>query len=536
MRNRMRGVAAARHADNRMHTSRRWLVGLLLAAAWAGAAHAASVPVRACDGDFQTVLAADPDTSAEARALWLDRRTIHWPAADASQRHFLYHSARGGLRASVGGPVQGAEGSIGLKSVRTPPSLPPDRFAQVEDGATFELDLNDDRLRQLLLQSLLLVREDADGHVLEATALQSAGALDDLYAAAVKAPGLGVQPSAAGTRFGVWAPTAQAVHICLYDDDRGHAGAIAPLHPDPATGLWSTTLPGNLSGHYYHYLVQVHARGTGLVRNRVTDPYSVGLGADSRRSYIANLDDPALSPDGWDSASRPPPLRAQTDMSIYELHVRDFSMGDPTVPAAHRGKYLAFTDTGSTGMAHLRALAGAGLTDVHLLPVFDFASVPESGCVVPEVPDAAPDSPLQQAAVMAHAARDCFNWGYDPFHFSVPEGSYASDAADGAARIREFRAMVMALHRLGLRVGMDVVYNHTHASGQDERSVLDRIVPGYYHRLDAAGNVERSTCCENTATEHAMMARLMIDSAALWVRHYGIDSFRFDLMGHQPRR
>jgi pullulanase-type alpha-1,6-glucosidase len=137
--------------------------------------------------------------------------------------------------------------------------------------------------------------------------------------------------------------------------------------------------------------------------------------------------------------------------------------------------------------------------------------------------------------VGADAARDCFNWGYDPFHYGAPEGSYASDADDGAMRIREFRAMVQALHAAGLRVGMDVVYNHTVASGQDPRSVLDRIVPGYYHRLDADGRVEHSTCCENTATEHAMMARLMLDTAARWARDYGIDSFRFDLMGHQPR-
>ncbi len=136
---------------------------------------------------------------------------------------------------------------------------------------------------------------------------------------------------------------------------------------------------------------------------------------------------------------------------------------------------------------------------------------------------------------MSAAARDCFNWGYDPFHFNAPEGSYASDPADAAVRIREFRAMVQALHAAGLRVGMDVVYNHTTASGQSPRSVLDRIVPGYYQRLDANGKVETSTCCDNTATEHMMMAKLMRDSVALWARHYRIDSFRFDLMGHQPR-
>jgi pullulanase len=175
------------------------------------------------------------------------------------------------------------------------------------------------------------------------------------------------------------------------------------------------------------------------------------------------------------------------------------------------------------------------LTDVHLLPVFDIASVPEAGCTTPTVPAAAPDSPAQQAAVMAQAATDCFNWGYDPLHFNAPEGSYASRADDGASRIREFRQMVMALHAAGLRVGMDVVYNHMSAAGQHPQSVLDRIVPGYYHRLDAQGRISRSTCCDNTATEHRMMRKLMLDSVRLWARAYRIDSFRFDLMGHQPR-
>ena len=253
------------------------------------------------------------------------------------------------------------------------------------------------------------------------------------------------------------------------------------------------------------------------------------------RSYIADLDDPALKPPGWDEAPRPPALASNTDMAIYELHVRDFSVNDATVPVGHRGRYLAFTDADSNGMRHLRALADAGITDIHLLPVFDIATISESACATPVIPRAAADSDAQQAAVMAAAARDCFNWGYDPFHFNAPEGSYASDPADGALRIREFRAMVQALHAAGLRVGMDVVYNHTTASGQSPRSVLDRIVPGYYQRLDANGKVETSTCCDNTATEQRMMAKLMRESVALWARHYRIDSFRFDLMGHQPR-
>jgi pullulanase-type alpha-1,6-glucosidase len=172
---------------------------------------------------------------------------------------------------------------------------------------------------------------------------------------------------------------------------------------------------------------------------------------------------------------------------------------------------------------------------VHLLPVFDLATVPEIGCVVPEIPAAGPDSEAQQAAIAAVRDQDCFNWGYDPFHYTAPEGSFATQPDDGASRIREMRQMVQALHDAGLRVGMDVVYNHTTASGQADRSVLDRVVPGYYHRLDAAGDVTRSTCCENTAAENLMMAKLMTDSVVTWATQYHIDSFRFDLMSFHPR-
>jgi pullulanase-type alpha-1,6-glucosidase len=322
--------------------------------------------------------------------------------------------------------------------------------------------------------------------------------------------------------------------LCLYENGRDIAQSLQPMRFDNATGVWSTKVDRDLSGRYYTYLVDVHVDGVGVVRNRVTDPYAVSLTTDSRRAYVADLQSPRLKPPGWDAAPTPQRVQAQTDAVIYELHVRDFSIGDRTVQPQYRGKYLAFTQEESQGMRHLKTLAAAGVTDVHLLPVFDFGSVPEVGCVTPS-PAGPPDGESQQAAVTAVSARDCFNWGYDPVHFSAPEGSYATDAADGAARVIEFRRMVQALHRTGLRVGMDVVYNHTYAAGQDRWSVLDRIVPGYYHRLDEAGRVTTSTCCFNTATEHRMMAKLMIDSAVTWAREYRIDSFRFDLMGHQPR-
>ena len=511
---------------------------LLVPAASLAAVPLAPVSKAACDMDgFARVLLPQAAPEVDARAYWLDRSHVQWPGKAAGTSYRLHYAGRPTLDARIGAPVSGAEGALALQPRTVPlPEEVATRFKFVGPGVV--LGVGSDSMPQLpeiLRGAVLLVEEDAQGRVVDATRVQVPGALDDLYSSASTAPPLGAHPAPQRTWFRLWAPTARAVSLCLHEDDNAPALSVTMLQRGSGTGVWSLEVPANLSGRYYTYLVDVVVPGVGLVRNRVTDPYSVSLGNDSQRSYVVDLDDPSLKPAGWDRHAFPDRVRAQTDMVIYELHVRDFSIGDMSVSAPNRGNYLAFTESESAGMRHLRALSGAGMTDVHLLPVFDFATVPETGCVTPEVPDAAPDSPLQQAAVMAVAARDCFNWGYDPYHFNAPEGSYASDAADGAARIIEFRRMVMALHQAGLRVGMDVVYNHTTTSGQQATSVLDRIVPGYYQRLDAKGVVERSTCCDNTATEHLMMARLMIDSAELWATQYGIDSFRFDLMGHQPR-
>jgi len=491
-----------------------------------------------CDsGSFQTVLQAIPPGNAlDARAVWFDRRLLRWPGAPASGRYVLHHSAQGTIQARTNSVVTGAERALVLDAYTDAvPAALADRFRWVGAGVTLAVrDVDIPRMPSLHQGQLVLVREDAGGRVLEATRVQIAGALDDLYAAATGAGDLGARVASERTRFQLWAPTARAVSACLYPSGSANADSVLPLVRDTATGLWQTTRNDDLSGRYFAYLVEVFVPGVGLVRNRVTDPYSLGLTTDSRRSAILSLDDPALKPEGWDATPHPARVRAQTDMVIYELHVRDFSAGDPTVRPEHRGKYLSFTEADSDGMRHLRALSDAGVTDLHLLPVFDLATIPESGCVTPS-PSGAPDAGTQQATVVSTKAQDCFNWGYDPYHYTVPEGSYASDANDARVRILEFRRMVQALHQAGLRVGMDVVYNHTTASGQNERSVLDRIVPGYYHRLDANGRVTTSTCCDNTATENAMMEKLMVDSVVTWARDYALDSFRFDLMGHQPR-
>ncbi len=482
--------------------------------------------LAACDAPVPTPEAVAPQM---AEAYWLNAHALQWPGLvpQSGARVRLYHARAAGLQAVPGEPVRGADGAIELAPSATgvPESM---RF--IGDGPRFDVRGVD--LAALLREQLLLVLEAADGRVVTATGLQLPGALDDLYAVAERVTDLGAHPGRERTTFGVWAPTAQRVLLCRYAAAESPAIAADAMHFDAATGVWRTALPGDLSGQAYRYLVDVVAPTQGLVRNLVTDPYSVALTANSKRSLVADLGAAAFKPRGWDTHPRPGPSANATDQVIYELHVRDFSASDATVRPAWRGKYLAFTESRSNGMKHLQGLARAGLTDVQLLPVFDFSTVPERGCKSPRVPRTAPDSAAQQSVVMSMATEDCFNWGYDPWHFNTPEGSYATDPLK---RIVEFRKMVMALHGAGLRVGMDMVYNHMAAAGQSPRSVLDRLVPGYYHRLNAKGEVERSTCCDNTATEHRMMAKLMIDSAALWVREYRIDSMRFDLMGHQPR-
>ncbi|MFL6630721.1 MAG: alpha-1,6-glucosidase domain-containing protein [Massilia sp.] len=502
----------------------------LLSCLAAGGADAAIGP-DACDSKhFETVL--HPAAARfDARAVWLDGRTIQWPGSASAGAIKLYHSARGAIAAPQGGAVTGADGAIRLAPFSAPI---PQGFDYLAAGPVLRVgDPDAMKLPDLHRGQLVLVREDAAGRVLDATRVQAAGALDDVYAAAAGLPQLGVDIDAGRTRFTVWAPTAQQAAVCVYDSGTSGVRAVYQMEFDRRTGAWRAALPGDLTGKYYQYAVDVPV-DAGIVRNLVTDPYSISLTTDSKRSYIARLDSPRLKPAGWDATQTPQTVKNQTDMVVYELHVRDFSRDDASVPSAHRGKYLAFTDTGSDGMKHLAALAHSGLTDIHLLPVYDLGSVPETACAAPQ-PAGAPDGDTQQALVKRTAETDCFNWGYDPFHYNAPEGSYATDPADGARRIVEFRQMVQSLHKTGLRVGMDVVFNHTFSAGQVEKSVLDRIVPGYYHRLNANGAIERSTCCDNTATEHRMMGKLMIDSVALWAKEYRIDSFRFDLMGHQPR-
>ncbi|GII75805.1 hypothetical protein Sru01_07870 [Sphaerisporangium rufum] len=480
---------------------------------------------------------ADADL-AKARAHWIDRDTVAWQVTPSAATAYALAYSRAGDIAYAGGELTGDLRIIRL--VPDPAGLSAAqraRWPHLSGYAALKVDPRDaGRVRDALRGQVVAVERSASGALLAATGVQVPGVLDDLYAAAARAP-LGPAWRGAVPSLAVWAPTAAKVELALYRDPAGGGRTVHEMRRDDATGVWSARGTPSWRDRYYTFLVTVYAPAAQkVVTNEVTDPYSVALAADGARSRLVDLAGRSLRPAGWD-ALRKPAAVPQHRASIYELHVRDFSAADATVPAAERGTYAAFTGD-SAGMKELRSMAADGLTHVHLLPAFDFGSVPErrAGRTEPDCDLAAlpPDSERQQQCVAATAAKDSFNWGYDPVHYTVPEGSYTADP-DGPGRIRDFRAMVAGLNRAGLRVVMDVVYNHTLAAGQDPRSVLDRLVPGYYHRLLDDGSVATSTCCANTAPEHAMMGRLVVDSVVTWAREYKVDGFRFDLMGHHPK-
>nr|WP_245534481.1 pullulanase-type alpha-1,6-glucosidase [Xylanimonas cellulosilytica] len=460
----------------------------------------------------------------------------------------LWSAPEGGLSV-VDGVVSAPEGATSF------PLLPadgvPDDVAADFPGLTgltpLQVAGEPAEIEAALAGQLLLTRSDANGTLTAATGVQLPGVLDHLYSSAAVKRTLGVTWDNSGRRasFTLWAPTAKDVTLLAWP-------ARASLDDEPrrvparrhADGTW--TVDGKAAdkkldwdGVRYQYEVRVYVPATGQVEtNVVTDPSSVALTRGSTHSVAIDLDDKAWAPKLWTKTPQPRVDRP-VDQTIYELHVRDFSIADTTVPEKLRGTYLAFAQPKSAGMRHLRELAGAGLTTVHLLPTFDIATIPEDRDTQQSPGDLsgfAPDSTEQQAAVAATQATDGFNWGYDPLHWSAPEGSYAVDA-DGGARTAEFRTMVGALHQAGLQVVLDQVFNHTAANGQAAQSVLDRVVPGYYHRLDpTTGAVQTSTCCSNIATEHAMAGKLMVDSVVTWARDYKVDGFRFDLMGHHSKQ
>lgn len=477
----------------------------------------------------------------ESRAHWLAQDTLVVPKALAGAgdptglTYTLEHSPEATLAVADGEVVGGGEP---VELELDPAGLTDEQAAKFPHLADFAVlrpvGVDRDAAASLLTEQLR-VAQRLDGELTGFTGVQLPGVLDDLYADALASTPLGATVTGLDSTVRLWAPTARSVSLQVWDSGATGDPAVIPAEWHAADGTWSVDGPS--VGDEYRWSVEVYAPTTGKIEvNSVTDPYSVALTTNSARSVVVNLDDASLRPGQW--AETPAPVvERPVDRAIYELHVRDFSITDESVPEAERGTYRAFTRD-SAGTAQLRQLADAGINTVHLLPTFDIATIEENRAAQAtpacDLASFGPASPDQQACINGIRDLDGFNWGYDPFHFQAPEGSYAVDP-NGGARVAEFREMVGALHGMGLQVVLDEVYNHTAASGQGEKSVLDKVVPGYYQRLNAAGNVETSTCCQNIATEHEVAEKLMVDSVVLWAREYKVDGFRFDLMGHHSR-
>lgn len=476
------------------------------------------------------------------QAYWLDRQrvAIQPQFAKSGDTFAITSSLVGELSVTPTGITGGASipltvgGSLTADELLRYPQL--GGYTVLQLATTVQLPAVQSALKGQLAFSAV----GQNGALQYATGIQIAGVLDDLYYYSGK---LGVvfrhsdrrgwndwqDENSGDVKLKVWAPTAQGVSLEVFD----HASDAAPsatVAMREHKGVWVAVGPSDWKDKYYLYSVNVWVPADGALDTNVTsDPYSVDIAVNGAKSRITDLEADETKPEGWDEETSPA-LRSFSDMSLYELHIRDFSVNDPTVPRADRGMYEAFSDQNSDGMKHLRQLAQSGLKAVHILPSFHFASVNEdkSKWLLPgDLSQYPPDGEQQQAAVAATLSSPAYNWGYDPVHYLAPEGSYAENPD---SRVREYRTMVKGLHHAGLRVVQDVVFNHTSASGEGPNSNLDEVVPGYYHRLDANGNLETGSCCADTASEHRMMEKLIIDALVLNARDYKIDGFRFDIL------
>lgn len=321
---------------------------------------------------------------------------------------------------------------------------------------------------------------------------------------------LGASYSKKATTFKVWSPNAASVRVNIFEhgsDNEGDAGSIMSraMSLDKTTGVWSVTINGDLLNKYYTYSV-THGKTT----KETADVYAKACGVNGQRSMVVDLS--TTNPDGWKN-DKHVLVQNQTDASVWEISVADFSSSESSgVSEANRGKYLAFTEEGttvngvqgasSTCVDYLKKL---GVKYVQIMPFYDFGSVDESKNIM-----------------------DQYNWGYDPVNYNCPEGSYSTNPKKGEVRIKECKQMIQALHNAGIGVIMDVVYNHTYTSD----SWFQRTVPNYYYRMNNDGTFSNGSGCSNdTASEHLMFRKYMIDSVTYWASEYHIDGFRFDLMG-----
>lgn len=308
--------------------------------------------------------------------------------------------------------------------------------------------------------------------------------------------------SSSMTHFCVWSPKAEQAKVNLYH--HGTGGLPYESYPlkKAADGTWSTSVKGNLKGVFYTFQVLVN----GKWQDETQGIFAKAVGVNGVRAQVMDMRE--TNPAGWEADQRPA-LNSFSDVVLYEMHHRDFSV-DPESGIRHQGKYLALTEHGTknrgglaTGIDHLTEL---GVNHVHILPSYDYGSVDETRLHTPQ-----------------------YNWGYDPVNYNVPEGSYSTNPEDPATRIKEFKQMVMAMHRAGIRVVLDVVYNHVFDANS---SAFQRTAPDYFFRHNDDGTLANGSGCGNeTASDMPMMRKYMVESVLYWINEYHIDGFRFDLMG-----
>ena len=307
------------------------------------------------------------------------------------------------------------------------------------------------------------------------------------------------------SEFSLWAPTADSARVLLYEDGlEGLPYEVLEMKKNTADGSWKAVAEGDLAGRFYTFRVNV----SGQWLEETPGIFATAVGVNGHRAAI--VDFRSTDPEGW-AEDRRPELRSFADAVVYEMHHRDFSIsGNSGISPEHRGKFLALTESGTRGPRGVRTgvdhLVELGVTHVHILPSFDYASVDET-----------------------RLEDNVYNWGYDPVNYNVPDGSYSTDPYDPACRIREFKEMVQALHKAGIRVVLDVVYNHVSDAASQ---AFERTVPGYFFRMREDGSFADGSACGNeTASDRGMMRRFMVESVCWWVEEYHIDGFRFDLMG-----
>ena len=504
-------------------------------------------------------------------AHWLTAQILLLPQYNTAHHYFLTKMVNNKLT------------TVKLTTTSFPIQLK-NKFPHLTSFSAFNIPLSPKKAKKWLKSKLIVTEQDKNNNLMASSYVQTGNLLDVLYtqtnndADEEKILGAAIHNKKNNISFKLWAPTAQKLKILLFKmADNGKKIPATPafinMIEDTSTGIWQAQLANpkhQFDNIYYQYKITLYHPTSQKTETLITtDPYSLSLSVNSEYSQVVDLNNTNTQPQGWQTQARPS-LKKVEDNILYEVHIRDFSASDPTLnDPKNRGKYSAFSEQNSAGIKHFKALKKAGLTTIHLLPAFDIGTVNEDTNKAIDLHDnlakvckIAPqtsicttnyntnqslisllndykqqDKSQQKIQQLISEIRpfDNYNWGYDPYHYTVPEGSYARNP-EGISRIKEFRQMVQSLHNLGFRVVMDVVYNHTHAAGLAKTSVLDKIVPNYYQRLNPiTGEIEHSTCCDNTATERVMMAKLMIDSLVVWARDYAIDGFRFDLMGHQPK-